>query len=55
MAMMQGKLIRNTIIAAPTYTSTSAIPECAGGDRIGSGSGNRRCGRQIKAPIDTTA
>jgi len=55
MAMKQGTIIDATIIAAPSSTSTRAKPECAGGDRMRSESGIRRCTRPRKATSGTTA
>ena len=55
MAMKQGTIIDATIIAAPSSTSTRAKPECAGGDRMRSGSAIRRCTRPRKATSGTTA
>ena len=55
MAMKQGTIIDATIIAAPSSTSTRAKPECAGGDRMRSGSATRRCTRPRKATSGTTA
>ena len=53
MAMKQGTIIDATIIAAPSSTSTRAKPECAGGDRMRSGSGIRRCTRPARASNGT--
>lgn len=55
MAMKQGTIIDATIIAAPSSTSTRAKPECAGGDRMRSGSAIRRCTRPRQATSGTTA
>ena len=55
MTMKQSTIIDATIIAAPSSTSTRAKPECAGGDRMRSGSGIRRCTRPKKATSGTTA
>ena len=55
MAMKQGTIIDATIIAAPSSTSTRAKPECAGGDRMRSGSAIRRCTRPRQATSGNTA
>jgi len=55
MTMRQGTIVDATLIAAPSSTSTSAKPECAGGERTKQRSGIRRCTRPRKETSGITA
>ena len=46
--------MEEALIEVPSYTSTRATPECAGGDRTKRGSGIPRCTRPGRATSGTT-